>query len=171
MQGKEPVSVKTLPGGMDGEVWVKIGDDPEVPVYSDWVMDSCVVKAEMGDSDAETSVQCLGKTTTGFKIAQHGTVYDVQVMAGAAAELMRHMPIPVEIDHSKYVIAPLSGTIKGLSVQPGDVIVEGAEVAVLEAMKMLNVLRAPRSGTIKSVNYTEGDTVEVDQFIVEFEAN
>ena len=138
-------------------------------MYSDWIMDNAVVKAEMGDRE-QTSVQCLGRTPNGFRLAQHGTVYDVKVAAGAAAALMQHMPVPEVIDYSKYVVAPLSGTMRSISVQPGDVVAAGAEVAVLEAMKMHNVLRAERSGTVKSVNYTEGDTVEVDEFILEFEA-
>ena len=66
-------------------------------------------------------------------------------------------------------MAPLSGTIKSINVQPGDVIAAGAEVCTLEAMKMLNVLRAARSGTVKSVNFGTGDTCGVDEFIVEFE--
>ena len=58
-----------------------------------------------------------------------------------------------------------------ISVQPGDEVAAGAEVAVLEAMKMHNVLRAETGGIVKSVNFTPGQNCDVDDFVVEFENN
>ena len=56
-----------------------------------------------------------------------------------------------------------------IAVAPGDAVEEGQEVAVVEAMKMQNVLRAPRKGRVAAVRARPGDTLAVDQTIVEFE--
>lgn len=68
------------------------------------------------------------------------------------------------------VVSPMPGTVVSIAVKPGDVIGEGAEVAVVEAMKMQNVLHAARSGTIKAVKVKSGQSVQANEILIEFES-
>jgi len=132
--GGEHKHLLVCPGGFEGELWVQIGEEGEpLPVSSEWIMDSKVVRADIGG--VEASIQPLAKTTTGYRMVQHGTTYEVGVASGSAAHLLHHMPVPEVIDYSAYVVAPLSGTLRSVAVKPGDEIAAGAEVAVLETMK------------------------------------
>ena len=65
--------------------------------------------------------------------------------------------------------ALISGTVKSVSVEVGQIIGEGAECCVLEAMKMQNSLKIGATGTIKAVHVKPGDTVQADQVLVELE--
>lgn len=79
------------------------------------------------------------------------------------------MPEPVVIDSAKVIMSPMPGTIVDVYVQPGDTVVEGQQLAIIEAMKMQNILKAERTGTVKSVNVKAGDSVAVDELLIEFE--
>jgi len=153
----------------DGELMVSIDGEASVPVSSSWALEGPVVHGTVGGTNA--CVQAIARTPSGIKMVQHGTVYDIRVASARTAALWSHMPVPEEIDTSKYIIAPISGTIRSIAVQPGDEVAAGAEVAVLEAMKMHNVLRAETGGIVKSVNFTPGQNCDVDDFVVEFENN
>jgi len=74
-----------------------------------------------------------------------------------------------KIDYTKYVLSPMPGNVVSVSVKPGDVVSEGQELAVVEAMKMQNLLHAERAGTIKFVSVKAGQSVEGQQILIEFE--
>lgn len=74
----------------------------------------------------------------------------------------------VEVSASKAVLAPIPGTIVGVSVKPGDSVQVGQELCTLEAMKMKNAIRAIRAGTIAKVFIANGDSVKHGQPLVEF---
>ena len=80
----------------------------------------------------------------------------------------QHMPEPKVIDHAKSIISPMPGTIVSTSVQPGDTVVEGQQLCIIEAMKMQNVLKAEISGVIDKVNVKAGDSVAVDELLISF---
>jgi propionyl-CoA carboxylase alpha chain len=84
------------------------------------------------------------------------------------AELYRIMPIAATVDLSKFLLAPMPGLLVKLAVQAGQEVKAGQELAVIEAMKMENVLRAPADGEIASVAASLGDCLTVDQVILEF---
>lgn len=65
----------------------------------------------------------------------------------------------------------MPGTVVSVSVKEGDTVAQGSEVAVVEAMKMQNVLRAPRVGKIKKVFVKPGQSVSADEFLIEFEGD
>ena len=66
------------------------------------------------------------------------------------------------------VIAPMPGRIVLVKAKAGDVVVQGQELLVMEAMKMELALKAPRAGTIESVSATQGEFVEADAVLVRF---
>ena len=72
-------------------------------------------------------------------------------------------------DFSKYLMCPMPGSLVSLDVSAGDVVVAGQQLAVVEAMKMQNVLRAEKNSVVKSVSCVQGDRLKVDQILLEFE--
>jgi propionyl-CoA carboxylase alpha chain len=73
-----------------------------------------------------------------------------------------------KMDLSSMILSPMPGSVVSIAVKEGDVVAEGAELAVVEAMKMQNVLRAPRVGTIKKVSVKPGSSVAGDEILMEF---
>ncbi|XP_054707309.1 propionyl-CoA carboxylase alpha chain, mitochondrial-like [Uloborus diversus] len=98
-----------------------------------------------------------------------GTTFNVRVLTEIAAEYERIMPEKPEKDISKVVLAPMPGLLKSISCKVGDMVGEGQEVCVIEAMKMQNSLAIGTTGKVKSVNCKEGEAVEEDQIIIELE--
>lgn len=72
------------------------------------------------------------------------------------------MAPPVKIDTSKSLLSPMPGAVVSVSVEPGQTIVDGQELCVIEAMKMQNILKSEREGKVKSVQVKAGDSVAVD---------
>jgi propionyl-CoA carboxylase alpha chain len=79
------------------------------------------------------------------------------------------MPEKIEADTSKFLLSPMPGLLISISVKDGEEIKGGQELAVVEAMKMENVLHAERDGVVKSVHAAQGDSLSVDQVIIEFQ--
>ena len=75
----------------------------------------------------------------------------------------------VKIDTTRSILSPMPGAVVSVSVSPGDLVVDGQELCIIEAMKMQNILKSERQGTIKSVNVKAGDSVAVDELLIEFE--
>ena len=91
------------------------------------------------------------------------------VLSARAAELLSCMPVKVPPDKSRYLLSPMPGLLKELTVTKGNEVRAGQDLAVVEAMKMENVLRAERDGKVEKVLAGVGDTLAVDQPILEFE--
>lgn len=80
----------------------------------------------------------------------------------------KYMPEPSVLDHAKNVISPMPGAIVSVSVKPGDKVVEGQELLVIEAMKMQNIIKSEVEGEIKAVYIKAGASVAVDEILIEF---
>lgn len=80
------------------------------------------------------------------------------------------MPEVVEADMKNFLLSPMPGKMISVDVKVGDKVTAGQRLAVIEAMKMQNVLRAEADGVIKSVGCKAGDNLSVDEIIIEFEA-
>src|SRR5204862_3988195 len=104
-----------------------------------------------------------------WELQTRGASHKVQVLAPHVAELAHHMIEKVPPDLSRLLLAPMPGLLTRLDVAVGDKVEVGQPVAVMEAMKMENILRAPRAGTIKATPAKTGDSLAVDQVIVEVE--
>jgi propionyl-CoA carboxylase alpha chain len=92
-----------------------------------------------------------------------------RVRAPRVAQLASFMPVKVARDTSKFLLCPMPGLVKQVFVNANDRVEAGQPLAVVEAMKMENVLRAERKATVKRVGVRVGDSLAVDQLIVEFE--
>ena len=79
------------------------------------------------------------------------------------------MPVKAPPDTSGHVVAPMPGLLVSVAVAEGEEVKAGDELAVLEAMKMENALRAERNGVVAKLNFKAGESVEVDEIIMELE--
>jgi propionyl-CoA carboxylase alpha chain len=104
----------------------------------------------------------------GFQLSWRGTFAKTQVYTAPEAEHARLMPVKVAADTSKKLLCPMPGLVKSIAVAEGQEVKAGETLAVVEAMKMENVLRAERDGTVKKVYAVPGDSLAVDAVILEF---
>jgi propionyl-CoA carboxylase alpha chain len=104
----------------------------------------------------------------GFQLSWRGTFAKTQVYTAPEADYARLMPIKVAADTSKKLLCPMPGLVKSIAVAEGQEVKAGETLAVVEAMKMENVLRAERDGTVKKVYAAPGDSLAVDAVILEF---
>jgi len=109
------------------------------------------------------------KNPLALQVQHNGTRIEALVMSPRMAELHKLMPFKAPPDLSRYVISPMPGLLVEVSVQPGQKVQAGERVAVIEAMKMENVLFAAQDGVVKKVVAAKGESLTVDQMIVEFE--
>jgi propionyl-CoA carboxylase alpha chain len=125
-----------------------------------------VVQAEVGEQDLTVKI---ARTRTGFKLTTHGAAHVARVLPAHVAPYAAHLIEKVPPDLSKFLLAPMPGLLMRLDVAVGDKVEAGQSLAVVEAMKMENILRAEKSGTIKLVNAAPGDSLAVDAVILEME--
>ena len=103
-----------------------------------------------------------------LQVQHHGRRIDALVVSPRMAELYRKMPFKAPPDLSRFVLSPMPGLLVDVAVQVGQKVQAGERVAVIEAMKMENVLFAAQDGVVKSVLAHKGESLTVDQVIVEF---
>ena len=104
-----------------------------------------------------------------YRLFHWGAQVDVMVLTARAAELLDCMPFKEPPDMSKYVLSPMPGLLSQIRVDVGNEVKSGQHLAVIEAMKMENVLCASSDGKVAKVLAGVGDTLAVDQPILEFE--
>ena len=109
-----------------------------------------------------------GKNPLGLRVQHNGTKVNVMVLSPRLAELQRLMPFKAPADMSRFVLSPMPGLLADVAVQVGQKVLAGERVAVIEAMKMENVLFATQDGVVAKVLAAKGDSLSVDQVIVEF---
>ena len=107
--------------------------------------------------------------TEGFRIRHRGADLDVRVRSRRGHELARLMPVKLPPDTSKLLLCPMPGLVVRVDVGVGDEVQEGQALAVVEAMKMENILRAEKKAVVKAVKAAPGDSLAVDEVILEFE--
>jgi len=109
-----------------------------------------------------------GKNPLAIRVSHNGAQIDALVLSKRAAELHALMPYKAPPDMSRFVLSPMPGLLVEVAVQPGQKVLAGERVAVIEAMKMENVLFAAADGVVAKVLAGKGESLTVDQPIVEF---
>ena len=104
-----------------------------------------------------------------WRITARGASHRIAVYPARVGALVRHMIEKLPPDTSKFLLAPMPGLLTRLEVAAGDKVVAGQPLAVVEAMKMENILRAERPGVVKAINIGIGESMVVDAAIMEFE--
>jgi propionyl-CoA carboxylase alpha chain len=103
-----------------------------------------------------------------FRLAHQGFEVAVQVFTETEATAARLMPVMTASDSGKRLLCPMPGLVISIAVSEGQEVKTGETLAVIEAMKMQNVLRAERDGTVKKIYAVAGATLAVDALILEF---
>jgi propionyl-CoA carboxylase alpha chain len=111
----------------------------------------------------------IAKTRGGFKLTTRGASHQVRVLPAHVAHLADYMIEKTPPDMSRYLVCPMPGLLVSLNVVEGDKVEAGQALAVVEAMKMENILRAEKSGVVKSINAKQGESLAVDAIILEME--
>jgi len=109
------------------------------------------------------------KNPLALQVQHNGTRIETLVVSRRMADLHKLMPYKAPPDLSRFVLSPMPGLLVDVAVQPGQKVQAGERVAVIEAMKMENVLFAAQDGVVKKVVAGKGESLTVDQVIVEFE--
>ncbi|XP_004577430.2 propionyl-CoA carboxylase alpha chain, mitochondrial [Ochotona princeps] len=143
-------------------------DGSKLSVSSTWNLALPLLSVNVDGT--ERTVQCLSREAGGSMNIQFlGTVYKVRVLTKLAAELSKFMLEKVAEDTSSILRSPMPGVVVAVSVAPGDMVSEGQEICVIEAMKMQNSMTAGKTGKVKSVQCKAGDTVGEGDLLVELE--
>jgi len=158
---QQPVSVIAVQGGFEvscqGQTYrVKTSWQPGQPLFL----------AEINGRPVCVQVDRHGVT---YRLFHRGAESEALVVSPHAAELSRHMLEKTPPDLSKFLLSPMPGLLVRLAVAEGQEVKAGEELAVVEAMKMENSLRATSDGVVTKVLAEQGQSLQVDQPILEFE--
>jgi propionyl-CoA carboxylase alpha chain len=134
-------------------------------VESDWRPGMALFR---GRIDGRPVTVQVDRRAPGFLLSHGGAEVAVQVLRPRVAELAARMPEKQAPDLSRYLLSPMPGLLVKLAVAAGQEVKAGDVLAVVEAMKMENVLRAERDGAIAKVHAEPGASLAVDQPILEF---
>jgi propionyl-CoA carboxylase alpha chain len=104
-----------------------------------------------------------------YRVVHDGTQIDAKVFTPRVAELNALMPFKPPPDLSRYLLSPMPGLLVDVAVQPGQSVRAGERLAVIEAMKMENILVATQDAVVARVVAAKGESLAVDQVILEFE--
>ena len=141
-------------------------DGTDYMVETDWALGEPLFQAQINDQALTLQIE---RAESGYKLFYRGAEIDALVLSPTAAKLNQLMPEKVPADLSKFLLSPMPGLLVKLSVKVGDQVKAGEELAVVEAMKMENSLRAVQDGIVASISAETGDSLEVDQTILAFE--
>ncbi|WP_287977328.1 acetyl/propionyl/methylcrotonyl-CoA carboxylase subunit alpha [Sphingomonas sp.] len=158
-------------GGVDHAVSVSTDgitvDGAPLEIGIEYTPGDRLIEAELGE-DERLSVR-IAPTRSGFRLTTRGASHVARVLPAHVAPFAQHLIEKVPPDLSRFLIAPMPGLLVRLDVAAGDKVEAGQPLAVVEAMKMENILRAEKSGTVKVLSAAAGDSLSVDQVILEIE--
>ncbi len=174
--GGERAHPVSLPGGAEGVVEMGMeregeqegdGERARYRVETAWRPGLDCFEGTVNGTPLAVQVE---RARHGFRLTHAGHSARYQVLSLRAAALRALMPVKRPPDLSRFLLSPMPGLLVRIAVGPGDRVKAGQEVAVVEAMKMENLLRAEQDGTVAAVLAEPGASLAVDQPIVEFEA-
>ncbi len=148
----------------EGDITV---DGAAIALSMEYTPGDRLVQAEL--SNMEILGVKLEPTRTGLKMTARGAIHQAEILPARIAHLTRHMLEKLPPDLSRFLICPMPGLLISLNVKEGDRVEAGQPLAVVEAMKMENILRAEKSATVKTVNAKAGESLAVDAVILELE--
>lgn len=135
-------------------------------ISDDWLPTEVIYSGGIGGQPMCFQIE---KNGFGYDVTYMGNTQTVYVVTPETAALNKLMPIKTHADQSRYLLSPMPGLLVSLAVSEGVEVKAGQELAVIEAMKMENSLRAENDGVIAKTLVESGTILEVDQPILEFE--
>ncbi|HQA27047.1 MAG TPA: acetyl/propionyl/methylcrotonyl-CoA carboxylase subunit alpha [Candidatus Competibacteraceae bacterium] len=158
---QHPVQIDPAEGGYDA---VYMGETYQI--RSDWQFGYPLFKGTLNGTEICIQVERRGMV---YRLFHWGSQADVVVLSPRVAKFQTLMPEKAPPDLSKFLLSPMPGLLTKVAVQAGQEVKAGEELAVIEAMKMENVLRADHDSKVAKVMAGPGDSLAVDQAILEFE--
>lgn len=149
------------------EYWLTAPDGKKLLVESGWKPGNTICIGRVDGHLLHVKIQRL---TSGFRLRHRGADLIAKVLLPQVADLMPVMPIKLPPDLSKFLLCPMPGQIVRIDVAEGDIVEDGQTLAIVEAMKMENVLKAEKRARISNVRVSPGSVLAVDEVILEFEA-
>ncbi|CAN5467273.1 acetyl/propionyl/methylcrotonyl-CoA carboxylase subunit alpha [soil metagenome] len=144
-----------------------VGEDRALKLSDiDWRPGQAQFRGVLDDAPFTCEVK---RVADGFDIRSRASKSRVRVLSPAIAELFARLPEKVAADTSKLIQSPMPGLVVSIAVVPGQSVKTGETVAIIEAMKMQNIMKAERDGVVKLVGAKAGDPVAADDVLVEFE--
>ena len=122
-----------------------------------------------GESDGVPFCAQVERAGPDLRVAHHGLAVLARVLTPRGAELYELMPHKPPPDMSRFLLSPMPGLLVDVLVQPGQKVLAGEKLAVIEAMKMENAILASQDGVVARVAANKGESLAVDQVILEFE--
>ncbi|MBV9557339.1 MAG: ATP-grasp domain-containing protein, partial [Pseudolabrys sp.] len=149
----------------NGGLEVKFAGQQNVKLASDWKPGGPLWTGTVDSAPVSVQVRPI---PNGFALAFRGVEAKAYVYTESEAGYARLMPVKVSANSGKQVQCPMPGLVRSIEVKEGQEVKAGEAVAVVEAMKMENVLRAEIDGTVKKIHAKAGDSLAVDAVILEF---
>jgi len=172
--GSDFVAVIKGPGGEHVHVPLRIEAGNVIMVWvngrrhaitMDWTLGG--IRAT-GSRDGRPYTAQIERHGLWLRVEHDGLRIEAMVVGVRAAELLRVMPFKAPADMSKFLLSPMPGLLVHVAVKPGQVVQAGERLAVIEAMKMENILTATQDGTVAELLATQGESLAVDQPILSF---
>ncbi|MBP6726572.1 MAG: biotin/lipoyl-binding protein, partial [Thauera sp.] len=135
-------------------------------IVSNWVFGELLFTGTVNGAPINLQIERRGLR---YRISHFGLQVEPIVMTVRAAYLLSLMPEKLPPDMSKFLLSPMPGLLREIAVTEGQEVKAGEKLAVIEAMKMENLLRAEQDGKVKSIVATPGASLAVDEVIIEFE--
>ncbi len=145
---------------------VEIDGQSAIKVETGWRPGEFIWRGTVGDTSVTAQ---LRPVLNGLRVDWRGLSVRARVMSPAIAEVDRLMPVKLPPDTSKMLLCPMPGLVVSIAVSEGQEVKAGETLAVVEAMKMENVLRAERDAVVSKLNAAPGESLAVDAVIMEFE--
>jgi propionyl-CoA carboxylase alpha chain len=149
----------------EDEKGLTLANGRESFVRSGWTPGSPIWRGEI---DGRAVSVLLRRLLNGYRLSHKGVTVDAYVFNAKEAELARLMPVKKAADTSKKLLCPMPGLVVSIAVTEGQEIKVGEPLAIVEAMKMENILRAERDALVKKIHVKKGDSLAVDAVIMEF---
>ena len=156
-----PLEISSIPGG-----YSMLFGERRYDIVSNWLFRDQVFR---GMCNGKAICMQLERSGLEYRISHFGKQVKAVVMTAKADRLLALMPVKAAPDLSKYLLSPMPGLLREVLVSPGQQVRAGEKLAVIEAMKMENILRAEKDCKVKAVVAAVGDSLSVDQVIVEYE--
>ena len=157
---QHPVVAKPVPGGYD----ISYAGDT-YKMRSEWQFGQPLYQGTLNGTPLCMQVERIGLR---YRLCHWGTQADLLVMTAHVAAMQKLMPHKVPPDLSRFLLSPMPGLLREVAVAPGQEVKAGEKLAVIEAMKMENVLKAEQDCVVSKLAAKVGDSLSVDQVIIEF---
>ncbi len=152
--------ISSVEGGYD----VRINEN-SLTVRTDWELGDPLFE---GDINGQHMCMQVERVDVAYRITHSGVQADVLVLSPHISNLNDLMPVKQAPDTSKLLLSPMPGLLVSIAVSVGQEVKSGEELAVIEAMKMENVMRAEKDCVVSAIRVEPGDNLSVDQIIMEF---